>query len=313
VLEIADTACTVYLSTTGRAIRVDVVPDADGAETPVASSSAPRRRTKHDAIRSAVLTTSRTEIGAVTNLGRLIRFSPIDLPSVPGNSIQLGAGVRIKDYVLLSGPKEHVVGLVSLASDIPIALGTAQGVVKRVAPGGYPNKPEFEVIALKKGDAVVGVDQVADDAELVFITSDAQLLRFSASAVRPRGASAGGMAGIKLGAGAEVIHFTGVDPEGEVVVATVSGSSAALPGTDPGRAKVSLLAEFPPKGRATGGVRAHSFLKGEDQLMLGWAGAAPAHALGADGAVRALPEPGAKRDASGTPLDSAIATVGRSL
>ncbi len=34
--------------------------------------------------------------------------------------------------------------------------------------------------------------------DLVFVTSDAQLLRFAASAVRPQGRSAGGMAGIRL-------------------------------------------------------------------------------------------------------------------
>ena len=30
--------------------------------------------------------------------------------------------------------------------------------------------------------------------------------------------------------------------------------------------------EYPAKGRATGGVRRHRFLKGEDGLVLAWAG-----------------------------------------
>ena len=339
ILEIADTPCRVYLSTTGRAIRVDIAPVRDAAEstsaeldglapTPPAASRVQRRRTKHDAIRSMVVTTSRTEIGAVTSLGRLIRFSPIDLPSVPENSIQLGAGVKITDYIVLGNTREKVIGLVSLTSEVPMSIGTRQGVVKRVIAGNYPAKPDFEVISLKAGDTVVGVDQAPEPAELVFVTSDAQLLRFSASAVRPQGPSAGGMAGINLGKGAEVIFFgaieqpaviEGLDDDADaaqkrgIVVATISGSSEALPGTDMGRAKVSLLEEFPAKGRATGGVRAHAFLKGEDKLTLAWAGPAPVHALGSDGAVRAMPDPGAKRDASGTPLDGTVATIGSSL
>ena len=52
-----------------------------------------------------------------------------------------------------------------------------------------------------------------------------------------------------------------------------SGSSAALPGTEPGSIKVTPYAEYPAKGRGTGGVRAHRFLKGEDTLVLAWAGA----------------------------------------
>jgi DNA gyrase subunit A len=312
ILEIADTPCRVYLSTTGRAIRVDLAIDVPEGGGPAAAPTA-RRRTKHDAIRSTVVTTSRTEVGAVTNLGRLVRFSPIDLPNVPENSIQLGAGVKISDYIALASPKERVIGLVSLTSDSPIALGTRQGVVKRVTPGNYPNRPDFEVISLKAGDAVVGVDQAPDGSEFVFVTSDAQLLRFFASTVRPQGLSAGGMAGINLSPGASVLFFGVVDAAADVVVATVSGSSAALAGTDPGRAKVSVLDEFPAKGRATGGVRAHAFLKGEDELTVAWAGPSPAHALGSDGALRVLPAAGAKRDASGAVLDAVVTSIGSSL
>jgi DNA gyrase subunit A len=312
ILEIADTPCRVYLSTTGRAIRVDLAIDVPEGGGPAAAPTA-RRRTKHDAIRSTVVTTSRTEVGAITNLGRLVRFSPIDLPNVPENSIQLGAGVKISDYIALASPKERVIGLVSLTSDSPIALGTRQGVVKRVTPGNYPNRPDFEVISLKAGDAVVGVDQAPDGSEFVFVTSDAQLLRFFASTVRPQGLSAGGMAGINLSPGASVLFFGVVDAAADVVVATVSGSSAALAGTDPGRAKVSVLDEFPAKGRATGGVRAHAFLKGEDELTVAWAGPSPAHALGSDGALRVLPAAGAKRDASGAVLDAVVTSIGSSL
>jgi DNA gyrase subunit A len=305
-LEIADSPTLVVLSTTGRAVRVDLP---DGAEAPVASA----RRTRHDAIQSAVPGTVRGELGAVTSKGRLIRFSPVDLPSVPANSVQLAAGARIADYLGIIDKKERVLGLVSLDSDQPIALGTAQGVVKRVTAGGYPARPDFEVIALKAGDTVVGAAQGPDSDELVLVTTDAQLLRFSAAAVRPQGVGAAGMAGINLGGGATVLFFGSVDPGSDVVVATISTPAETLPGADPGRAKVSALGEFPPKGRATGGVRAHAFLKGESSLALAWAGPAPALAVGSDGSLRTLPDAGAKRDASGTPLDGVVGSIGRAL
>ena len=303
-LEIADAPCRVFLSTTGRVIRVDLPEDG--------TLPAAKRRSKHDAILSTVDTTSRAEIGAVTSLGRLVRFTAVDLPSVPANSIQLAAGARIADYLALGNKKERILALVSLTSEEPIALGTAQGTVKRVAPG-FPSKPDFEVIALKPGDQVVGAVQGGEEDELVFVTSDAQLLHFPASLVRPQGVGAGGMAGMNIGAKASAIFFGAVDAAADVVVATISGSSQVLPGSDPGRAKVSALTEFPGKGRATGGVRAHSFLKGEDLLTLAWVGPAPAAAVGSDGAARTLPEVGAKRDASGTPLDAVIGSIGRAL
>jgi len=310
-LEIADLPTIVVLSTTGRAVRVDLP---EGPEPPVAAT----RRSKHDAILSTVLTTSRGELGAITSRGRLVRFTPVDLPAVPANSVQLAAGARIADYLGLADKKERVVGLVSLASELPIALGTAQGVVKRVAAGGWPSRPDFDVIALKPGDEVVGAQQGGDDDELVFVTSDAQLLHFGAEQVRPQGVAAGGMAGIKLASRANAIFFGAVslgsaDPGGDVSVVTISTPADTLPGSDPGRGKVSSLRDFPGKGRATGGVRAHTFLKGEAALALAWVGPTPALAVGTDGAARSLPDPGAKRDASGTPLDAVIGSVGRGL
>jgi len=307
-LEIADAACEVLLSTTGRAIRIDLGDDAlNGTPQGVPV----RRRSKHDAIRSRITTTSRSEIGAITSSGRLIRFTAVDLPAVPANSIQLAAGAKITEY-LATGPQERVLGLVSLDGQ-PIALGTRQGMVKRVATGSWPNKPDFEVIALRPGDELIGMTQGGENEEVIFVTSDAQLLRFAASAVRPQGCSAAGMAGVNLATKATVLFFGAIVPGDDVVAVTVSTSTATIVGVDPGRAKVSEISEFPSKGRATGGVRAHAFLKGEDGLAVAWVGPAPAVAVGTDGSIRQLPETRSKRDASGSPLDAVVGSIGSSI
>ena len=85
------------------------------------------------------------------------------------------------------------------------------------------------------------------------------------------------------------------------MVVTIAGSSTALPGTEAGSVKVTPFAEYPGKGRATGGVRCHRFLKGEDALVFAWAGPAPALAAAASGAPVDLPEATGRRDGSGTP------------
>ena len=90
----------------------------------------------------------------------------------------------------------------------------------------------------------------------------------------------------------------------------MAGSAGALPGTAAESVKVSPYAEFPPKGRATGGVRCHRFLKGEDALILAWAGPAPA--VGATEAGGPVDLPGAfgRRDGSGVGLSQPLAAVG---
>ena len=304
-LQIADAPTVLVLSTTGRAVRVDL---AEGQELVV-----PARRSKHDAILATIETTVRAEIGALTSLGRVVRFSPVDLPSVPSTSVQLAAGTPLRDYLGVTTKGERILGFVRFDSDVPVAMGTAQGTVKRIVPSTLPVRPDIEVIGLKAGDTVVGATEAPDDVELVFVTTDAQLLHFPASAVRPQGAPAGGMAGMKLGSGASVLFFGAVDPASDAVVATVSGAESILPGTDPGRAKVSSFAEYPGKGRATGGVRAHAFLKGEDRLTVAWVGPNPPQAVDPTGAVRKLPETGARRDASGQPIDGVIGSIGRTI
>ncbi len=301
-LEIADTPCWALLSGTGLLART-----ADEAE-PVRAG----RRAAHDVVVAAVPATTRGDVGAVTSRGRMVRLPMLDLPALPPTDgpPSLSGGVPVTEVVDLE-PGERIVGLAPLGADAPtLALGTAGGVVKRVAQEGAPSRDAWEVIGLRDGDEVVGCANVGDTDELVFLTSDAQLLHFAASSVRPQGRPAGGMAGVKLADGQRVIFFGAVTSPDDAVVVTVAGSSDALPGTQAGSAKVSPFDVYPGKGRATGGVRAHRFLRGEDALILGWVGTGPARASGSAGQAIDLPEVDPRRDMSGRALPAPLHTIG---
>ncbi|MFI8519147.1 DNA topoisomerase (ATP-hydrolyzing) subunit A [Streptomyces sp. NPDC085481] len=294
-LEVADDPCRVLLSSTGllaRTVTEQLPPAEDG------------KRAKHDVIVSAVAATQRGDVGVVTSAGRLLRLSVIDLPQLPDTASMptLAGGAPLAEFVSLEAD-ETVVCLTTLEEASPgLALGTLQGVVKRVVPDYPANKDELEVIALKDGDRIVGGTELrTGEEDLVFITSDAQLLRYPASQVRPQGRAAGGMAGIKLAAGAEVISFTAVDPAADAVVFTVAGSTGTLDDSTGTSVKLTPFDQYPRKGRATGGVRCQRFLKGEDVLVLAWAGAAPARAAQKNGMPAQLPELDPRRDGSGTP------------
>ncbi len=299
-LEIADDPCRVLLSASGQVARTGSADPLDGAGA----------RVKHDVLSSVVATSARGEIGGITSAGRMLRLQVVDLPMLPPahGFPQLTGGVKVDEFAQLS-KGERMVALVPLNK--VVALGTANGVVKRLAPDYPLNRDEWEAITLKDNDVVVGAGVGGDEAELVFATRGAQLLRFAASAVRPQGRTAGGMAGIKLGAGDAVIFFGVIeaDAPSPVFVSIATGSNT-LPGTASHTVKVTDFAEYPIKGRATGGVRAHRFLKGEDHLELAFAGAGPARASSAAGVVRALPTEYAKRDGSGVPLAQGIDLLG---
>ncbi|MFF7502824.1 DNA topoisomerase (ATP-hydrolyzing) subunit A [Streptomyces lavendulae] len=300
-LEVADDPCRVLLSSTGllaRTANADPLPEEEGGS-----------RAKHDLIVSQVAATARADVGVVTSYGRLLRLSVIDLPQLPDTHAapNLAGGAPVAEFVSGLEADETVICLTSLdESSQGLALGTEQGVVKRVVPDYPANKDELEVITLKEGDRIVGaVELRTGEEDLVFITDDAQLLRYPAGQVRPQGRPAGGMAGIKLAENAKVIHFSAVDPARDAVVFSVAGSHGTL--DDSVRSgKLTPFDQYPRKGRATGGVRCQRFLKGEDLLVLAWAGNAPVRGATANGAPAALPPIDPRRDGSGAALPADV-------
>jgi DNA gyrase subunit A len=304
-LEVPDDPCWVLLSSAGLLARTE------NAE-PLPTEGG---RANHDVIISAIRTTARGDYGLVTSAGRLIRANALDLPTVPvtANAPNLQGGAHVSELIAAAEPGERILALTRLGDDAAtLALGTRRGVVKRVNPE-LLNKDVWDVIRLDDDDQLVGAVELADeDVELVFISDDAQLLHFPAAGVRPQGRSGGGIAGIKLAAGRSAIFF-GAVPSGEAVVVTVAGSGDALPGTDAGTIKVTPFAEYPGKGRATGGVRCHRFLKGEDALLFGWVGRAPAIAAADSGAPVDLPAADGRRDGSGAPASQPIVAAASRL
>ncbi len=305
-LEVSDDPCIVLASSTGLLARTS-----DDRDLPADGERGP-----HDVVVAAVRATARGEVGAVTSTGRVLRVPVIELPTLPVTSTapSLAGGVPLGALLEL-GRQERVVGLCSLSGDGPgLALGSARGVVKRVSPDVPATSDTWSVIRLDDGDEVVAAVELATgDEELVFVTSDGQLLHFPASSVRAQGRPAGGVSGIRLGDGARVVFFGAVEADRDSLVVTAAGSSGALPGTSGATVKVTPFAEFPGKGRATAGVRAQRFLKGEDELVLAWVGPAPARAATPQGAPAPLPPVDERRDGSGLPTSKPVAAVGGPL
>jgi DNA gyrase subunit A len=303
-LTVSDGPCWVLLSSSGRAART----------TDLSPLSQEGRRASHDALVSQVPSTVLGQLAVLTDRGRMLALDVVHLPHVPPQATRpaLAAGTPVKDLVDLE-KGESVLALVDPTRDI--VLGTRHGIVKRVSGQGAPSgRTEWEALTLKGDDSVVGAAQApagtdADALDAVFVTSNAQLLRFSVSALRAQGWAAGGVAGIRVADDARVIAFALVDPQEESNRVVTIARGENFYGDPVSSIKVSDFADFPTKGRATGGVRAHRFLTGESELVLGFVGPHP-QAASAGGAARSLPESLARRDASGVPLEQKIDAIG---
>ncbi|GAB2755306.1 DNA gyrase/topoisomerase IV subunit A [Amycolatopsis magusensis] len=293
-LEVADDPCQVILSATGLVART-------AAESEEVSEGRRRNgRARHDAVAAVVHSTARGQVLLVTSRGRAFKTDVLPLPVLPEQvgTVSLRGGMAASELVPLE-KGERVIGVAPLgehaAGSPGLALGTRNGVVKICAPEWPVRSDEFEVISLKDGDEVVGATWLTDGSEtLAFLTSQASLLRYSASLVRAQGLKSGGVAGINVGADSRVVFFAAVrtddNEHGEPLVVTATGQSV----------KVTPFEEYPAKGRATAGVRAHRFLKGETGLVVGWIGSRPAGSSNSGSPVE-LPDPDPRRDGSGAP------------
>ena len=293
--QLADSPCHIILTASGQVLRTSEL------------SSPGTKRKKHDGIRHLVTTTTRSDIGFLSTDGVMHRVHASDIPAIEG-SFDPASSLSVSEFLGLA-KNVRVLGAFELTESTTIAIGTQQGNVKRIT-GDWAPKAEFDIISLKPGDQLVGAELSSDKDELIFVTDDAQLLRFNAETVRPQGRGASGMAGIKLADGAKTIYFTSISPSKTTQVLTAANNSDSLGAVDSGSAKISLLTEFPAKGRATGGVRAQKFIRDENQLYFAYIGNSPLLAASSSGKPLEVESSLAKRDASGTPLSATIISAG---
>lgn len=199
----------------------------------------------------SIATSLRSDIGIVLEDGKAIQIHVSDLPAGKPISASKFAGV-----------KQKVLGIINWSSEETFAIGTANGIVKRIT-GPLPDKHEVSLISFKDNDILVGVCEADDKATIGFVTSVGNVLLFASDAVRPQGLPAAGMAGINLSEG-KAVYFGKAIEAGHLV--TAANSSEALGKTDPGSIKITPMKAYPKQGRGSKGVRCHKFLKNEDQI-----------------------------------------------
>ena len=343
-LQLDDEPCVVMMGASGLIARTS-----PSALDVWESRSSGDARADGDQIVALFPTTTLASYGLITSAGRLVLAHVADLPALPASAtLSVAGGVKAKELLGTTEntdpvPGEYVVTAIAMSAPPrkgdapdsdgesgdtlpPLAIGTRHGVIKRWNRESPTTMDSWSVIDLKDDDTVVFAAPAADEDRLVFISSDSSLLTYEAGNVRPQGRTAGGMAGIKLADGCQVVTFN-VIPAGKVawtyeegenglfsasgaVVLTVAGDADALPGTENGSAKVTPLEMYPTKGRATGGVRSQRFLKGQNTLIFAWVGLYPLHASTEGGNPVELPKPDMRRDGSGTELAAPIAFAG---
>jgi DNA gyrase subunit A len=124
-------------------------------------------------------------------------------------------------------------------------LATVRGRIKRVEMGEFASVRPSGLIAmtLDKGDELGWARLTTGKDNIMLITERGQALRFDEKTVRPMGRSAAGVQGIRLNKDDRVTSMEIVEEGGTLLTVTQNGFGKQTP-----------LAQYPVKGRATGGV-----------------------------------------------------------
>jgi DNA gyrase subunit A len=164
-----------------------------------------------------------------------------------------------------------VVPIHEFEADKFVFMATARGTVKKTSLDAFSRPRQAGIIAveLDVGDHLVGVDITDGTKQIVLCSSEGKAIRFAEEDVRPMGRTAGGVRGIRLPDGVEVISLIVLGEQGWI-----------LTGSENGYGKLTEISEFPLHGRGGQGVialqisdrngRMVSALKvtAEDELML---------------------------------------------
>jgi len=184
-----------------------------------------------------------------TNLGKAFQIKMFDIPegrrATKGKSIMnfLSLGTDEKVTSILPMPKELK------KSPISLMLVTKDGTAKKMSGESFKDVRRSGIISIRldKGDELVSALITEKGDEVMLATSNGQSIRFKESDIREMGRTAGGVRGMKLGKGDQVI---GVD-----VIKKDKKDGTFLTMSANGLGKKTALKEYKVQKRGGSGIK----------------------------------------------------------
>ncbi len=193
-----------------------------------------------------------------TNVGKVYRLKVHELPlgsrQSKGRAIQNLLPFRQGEQV------RAVIQTRDFEESKYLVFATKNGIVKKTELAAYntPLKADGIIaIKMRDDDELVSVQHSAGEDDILMVSRMGQAIRFSEKQARPMGRDTGGVKGMGLRKGDEVISsdVIGVN-EGDLLVVTENGYG-----------KRTKLADYPRKGRGGLGVKTAQLVEGKGRLV----------------------------------------------
>ena len=182
-----------------------------------------------------------------TDHGRVYSSRVFELP--PDQSRQ-SRGTLVHNLGFNIGPGETVRQMMVVgdmnAPDTYLALATRHGDVKRMALEAFKNinRAGLNCYKLKPKEELISVAMARKSDDLILVTKNGQSTRFESEDITARSRMAGGVRGVRLEDGDEVVAMDVVDNEGYLLIIGTKG-----------RGKLSAFRHYPKHKRGGKGVK----------------------------------------------------------
>ena len=209
-----------------------------------------------DAVADVIMTTNHNFILFFTNKGRVYKLKAYEIPEAS----RTARGTALVNLLQLM-PEEHVTTVLPIrefGEEKFLIMATRRGLVKRTPLTAFSNirKNGIAAIVLGAEDELIEVKWDDSEQDMLLVTRDGMSIRFNASDILPRSRMAGGVRGVSLAPGDEVVNMM-----------TEKQGSHILFISEKGLGKLTSMEEFKVQHRGGCGVKCYKITEKSGKLV----------------------------------------------
>ena len=209
-----------------------------------------------DAVADVIMTTNHNFILFFTNKGRVYKLKAYEIPEAS----RTARGTALVNLLQLM-PEEHVTTVLPIrefGEEKFLIMATRRGLVKRTPLTAFSNirKNGIAAIVLGAEDELIEVKWDDSEQDMLLVTRDGMSIRFNASDILPRSRMAGGVRGVSLAPGDEVVNMM-----------TEKQGSHILFISENGLGKLTSMEEFKVQHRGGCGVKCYKITEKSGKLV----------------------------------------------
>jgi len=201
-----------------------------------------------DAVRFLAVADTHDNLLFFTNRGKVFCLK---CHEISADSSRTAKGMAVVNLFPIT-ENEKVTALVAVTNFTPgayLLMATCRGEIKKTSLDKFAVVRSSGLIAmdLEQGDALAAACLATDEDDIILVTQKGQAIRFPVSSLRTSLRTSGGVCGIRLAAGDQVVGMDVVYPDAYLLVVTSGGFG-----------KITPIGDYPRQHRAGSGVRTFS-------------------------------------------------------